>query len=60
MPLNFAIILGLIGDFFGNKSVLNTKKVKKMTTNLTFDDSKAREFGWNSQPVLKYIKNNDL
>ena len=60
LPLNFAIILGLIGDFFGDKSVLNTKKVKKITTNLTFDDSKAREFGWDSQPVLKYIKNNDL
>ena len=60
LPLNFAIALGLIGDFFGDKSVLNTKKVKKITTSLTFDDSKAREFGWKSQSVLKYIKNNDF
>lgn len=60
LPLNIAMILGLIGDFLGNKSVLNTKKVKKITSNLTFDDSKAREFGWKSQSVINYIKNNDL
>lgn len=60
LPLYFARALGLIGDVFGDKSVLNTKKVKKITTNLTFDDSKAREFGWNSQSVLEYIKNKNI
>lgn len=60
LPLNFAIILGLIGDFFGVKSILNSKKIKKITNDLTFDDSKARQFGWKPQSVLEYIKNNDF
>ena len=60
IPLSFAIVLGLIGDLLGDNSIINSKKVKKITSNLTFDDLKAREFGWKPQSVLEYIKNNDF
>ena len=43
---------------FNNK--INSLKIKKITSNLTFDDSKARSLGWKSQSVLEYLKNNDL
>jgi nucleoside-diphosphate-sugar epimerase len=53
IPIWFAKILAKIGDIFGNKSPMNTNKVKKITTDLTFDDSKARKtFGWSPTPVL--------
>ncbi len=60
LPLLFARILGNIGDLFGKNFPINTLKIKKITSNLTFDDSKARSIGWKSQSVLDYLKNNDL
>jgi nucleoside-diphosphate-sugar epimerase len=60
LPLFAAKILGLIGDLLGNKFPINSLKVKKITSHLTFDDSKARTMGWNPQSVLDYIKLNDL
>lgn len=49
-----AKILSAIGDFFGPNSPLNTKKLKKMTSDLTFDDTKARKvFGWDPKSVLE-------
>jgi nucleoside-diphosphate-sugar epimerase len=60
LPLFFARILGYIGDLFGKNFPINTAKIKKITSNLTFDDSKARSIGWKSQSVLDYLKNNDL
>ena len=59
IPLVLAKIAGKIGDLLGNKAPLNSMKIKKITSDLTFDDSKAREKGWNPQPVLEYLKNND-
>jgi nucleoside-diphosphate-sugar epimerase len=54
MPLFFAKILAKIGDFIGDKFPLNTNKLKKITSDLTFDDSKAREaFGWDPRAVLE-------
>jgi nucleoside-diphosphate-sugar epimerase len=57
MPLFFARIIAKFGDLIGSKAPLNTNKLKKITSDLTFDDSKAREaFGWDPTPVLKGFK----
>lgn len=60
LPLLIAKIMGNLGDFLGEKAPINSLKIKKITSNLTFDDSKARSLGWKSQSVLEYLKNNDL
>jgi nucleoside-diphosphate-sugar epimerase len=54
IPFWLASIIAKFGDLLGSKAPLNTNKLKKITSDLTFDDSKAREaFGWNPTPVLK-------
>jgi nucleoside-diphosphate-sugar epimerase len=54
MPLFVAKLLAFIGDKMGPVFPINSDKLKKITSTLTFDDSKAREaFGWNPTPVLK-------
>lgn len=59
LPISFAKVVGLIGNLFGNKAPLNTLKLKKITSDLTFDDSKAREdLGWKPKTVLAYFKEN--
>lgn len=60
LPLVIAKLIGYVGDFLGNKAPINSMKLKKITSDLTFDDSKARELGWNPQSVLDYLKYNDL
>lgn len=53
MPMWLAKIIANLGDLLGSKAPLNTNKLKKITSDLTFDDSKAREvFGWNPKQVL--------
>ena len=62
MPLILATVLSKIGDLVGAIFPLNSKKLKKITSTLTFDDTKARfAFGWNPTPILKgfKIRNND-
>jgi nucleoside-diphosphate-sugar epimerase len=57
LPFWFACLIAKFGDLLGSKAPLNTKKLKKITSNLTFDESKAREaFGWNPTPVLEGFK----
>ncbi len=57
IPYWLAKLIGMLGDMFGSKAPINTKKFKKFTSSLTFDDRKAREaFGWNPIPVLKGFK----
>jgi nucleoside-diphosphate-sugar epimerase len=59
MPLWLAKIIAKFGDLLGSKAPLNTNKLKKITSDLTFDDSKAREaFGWIPTPVLEGFKIN--
>jgi nucleoside-diphosphate-sugar epimerase len=54
--LNIAVFLGYLGDFLGDKFPINSLKVKKITSDLIFDDSKARlTFKWNPRPVLKNL-----
>lgn len=55
--LSIAVVFGFLGDFLGNRFPINSLKVEKMTSDLIFDDSKARlEFKWNPQPVLENLK----
>ncbi len=57
MPNFIAKFLAKIGDLIGPKFPINTDKYLKITSDLTFDDSKAREaFGWDPTPVLKGFK----
>jgi nucleoside-diphosphate-sugar epimerase len=60
LPLTVVKIMGCIGDFLGERAPINSLKIKRITSNLTFDDSKARSFGWKPQSVIEYLKNNDL
>lgn len=57
MPMLLAKILAFVGDIIGNYFPINSDKLIKITSTLTFDDSKARKaFGWNPTPVLKGFK----
>lgn len=57
MPFFLAYILAKIGDSLGNNFPLNSNKLSKITSSLTFDDSKARNaFGWNPTAVLDSFK----
>ncbi|MBX9734180.1 MAG: NAD-dependent epimerase/dehydratase family protein [Chitinophagaceae bacterium] len=57
IPNFVAKSIAKVGDFFGSKAPLNSDKFKKITSTLTFDDSKARvTFGWNPTPVLEGLK----
>lgn len=45
-----------VGDLLGPKAPINTKKLSKITSTLTFDDTKASEkLGWNPTKVLDKI-----
>lgn len=61
LPLFIAKVMGYAGDLLGNKVPFNSQKLKKITSDLTFDDTKVREkLGWKPQGVLQYLKNNSL
>lgn len=61
LPLVLAKVMGLVGDLLGDKALINSLKLKKITSDLTFDDNKAREIlGWKPKGVLEYLKNNSL
>lgn len=60
-PLIIAKILGCLGDVLGSKSPINSLKVNKIISTLTFDDSKARTIqNWKPRSVLEYLKENSL
>jgi nucleoside-diphosphate-sugar epimerase len=57
MPLFIAKVLAKIGDIIGNTFPINSNKLSKITSTLTFDDSKARAaFAWNPTSVLDGFK----
>lgn len=59
MSFYFAQIFAKIGDIFGNWFPLNSLKLKKITSTLTFDDTKAKNaLNWNPQKVLECFKIN--
>lgn len=58
LPLFIAKGIGLFGDVLGDKAPINTTKVKKIISELTFDDSKARAtLNWNPQSVTDFFNN---
>jgi nucleoside-diphosphate-sugar epimerase len=57
LPKLTATLLAKIGDLLGGSFPINTNKLLKMTSTLTFDDSKARNaFDWEPASVLKDFK----
>lgn len=61
LPLSFAKLIGVVGDILGEKAIINSFKVKKIISDLTFDDSKARKIlGWKPQLVVDYLKEENL
>lgn len=61
LPLFIAKLIGSFGDLLGEKAPINSLKIKKITSDLTFDDAKARKLlRWNPQLVLKYLKTNSI
>ncbi|MDB4921102.1 NAD(P)-dependent oxidoreductase [Mucilaginibacter sp.] len=60
-PLNipgwFAKILARSGDLIGSKFPIDSKRLQKITSDLTFDDSRAvSKFNWNPERVLDGFK----
>ncbi len=54
IPLFVAKLVAIAGDLIGNKAPINSKKLNKIISDLTFNDSKAvKAFSWNPTPVLK-------
>lgn len=60
LPFSIVKLMAVLGDILSQLNLptpLNSLKLKKMTSTLTFDDSKARrELNWNPNPVLPFIK----
>lgn len=57
IPYFFGQLMAYLGDVIGKRSPINSNKFKKLTSDLTFDDSKARQIlGWNPTPVLQGFK----
>jgi nucleoside-diphosphate-sugar epimerase len=60
LPYWLAKLASLVGDIFGSVAPFNSNKLKKITSDLTFDDTKAKEsFGWNPCSVLEGLKLSD-
>jgi GlcNAc-P-P-Und epimerase len=58
VPHGLARILAFGGDLIGRRSPINNNKLRKITSTLTFDDSRARKIlGWQSTPVLDKLEN---
>ena len=57
IPYTLAKLMAILGDLIGDRSPINSDKLRKIVSNLTFDDSKARKLlGWNPTLVLKGFK----
>lgn len=56
IPFAMAKFIAMIGNLLGKSAPINTDKLKKLTSTLTFDDSRARKLlNWNPTPVLDKI-----
>ena len=57
MPMFIAQLSAKFGDILGERFPLNSVKLKKLTEDLTFDNTKARHaLNWNPTPVLDNIE----
>ena len=53
IPLWLAKLFARVGDYFGMNFLINSVKLNKITSTLTFDDTAAViSFGWDPTPVL--------
>lgn len=52
LPDGVLHVIAKAGDLLGEKAPLTSLKFSKLTSSLTFSDSKAREIGWNPHPVI--------
>jgi len=54
LPAIIAKLLGVAGDLIGARFPVNSNKLKKITSTLTFDDTKAKtQLQWKPREVLK-------
>lgn len=61
MSITMAKLICKLGDLLGGILPINSLKLKKITTDLTFDDTKARiDLNWNPQSVIDYLKKNKV
>ena len=61
LPLIIANLIGYVGDLLGDKAPLNSLKIKKITSDLTFDDSKVRKLlNWHPESVVDYLKRSTI
>lgn len=60
LPLFLARMVAKFGDLYGYKAPLNSIKLDKLISDLTFDDSKARIMGWNPRHVLEFFTNQNF
>jgi len=57
IPVWLAKLMGYAGDLIGSKAPVNTKKLNKMISELTFNDDKAvANIGWKPKTVLSNFK----
>lgn len=57
LPLPLARALGRVGDLLGERSPVTSATVEKMTSDLTFDDGKARKtLDWRPRRALDYLE----
>lgn len=57
IPFWFAKVMAIVGDIIGKKAPINSSKLMKINSDLTFDDTKAVEsFHWDPTPVLNGFK----
>ncbi len=59
LPSFLVRIIAFAGDLLGSRAPLNSDKLKKITSDLTFDDTKARRIlDWNPSLVLEGFRIN--
>jgi nucleoside-diphosphate-sugar epimerase len=57
LPIKLAYIVAKFGNLMGNSAPINTLKLSKLTSDLTFDDTKARKLlNWNPISILEGFK----
>ena len=57
IPVWLAKAMAKTGDLLGSKAPINSDKLRKINSDLTFDDSKAHKLlDWNPTPVLEGFK----
>jgi nucleoside-diphosphate-sugar epimerase len=57
IPFFLAKMMAWAGNILGSNSPINSDKLAKITSTLTFDDSLARsKFGWSPKPVIQHFR----